>query len=276
MFVDTLLAFVIVRWMWKWPLWQALLAARAASASLDVVFISSNLLKIPDGAWLPLVLGVGLVVIMWTWTRGAPDPHRQDPPRQRAADRAGRDPAGRAPPLPRAGHGDLPDLRRRTIAPVALMHNLKHNKVLHEKNVILTVETAETPRVRDDDRIRIEPVNDDFKKVIITYGFMESPNLPKALALCRKQGLKFDIMATSFFLGRRSVVPVGPVGHAAVAGQAVHLPDEERRQPDRLLQDPARPGGRAGRPGHRLRAERTSSRPFMGRVETGNASGVGF
>jgi KUP system potassium uptake protein len=92
-------------------------------------------------------------------------------------------------------------------APVALMHNLKHNKVLHEKNVILTVRTAETPRVDDDHRLLIEPINDDFKKVSISYGFMESPNLPKALALCRKQGLKFDIMATSFFLGRRSVVP---------------------------------------------------------------------
>jgi KUP system potassium uptake protein len=93
------------------------------------------------------------------------------------------------------------------MAPVALMHNLKHNKVLHEKNVILTVRTAETPRVEDDQRLRIEAINDDFKKVTVTYGFMESPNLPKALALCRKQGLKFDIMATSFFLGRRSVVP---------------------------------------------------------------------
>jgi KUP system potassium uptake protein len=92
-------------------------------------------------------------------------------------------------------------------APVALMHNLKHNKVLHEKNVILTVRTTETPRVDDDQRLKIEPINDDFKKVTVSYGFMESPNLPKALALCRKQGLKFDIMATSFFLGRRSVVP---------------------------------------------------------------------
>jgi KUP system potassium uptake protein len=92
-------------------------------------------------------------------------------------------------------------------APVALMHNLKHNKVLHEKNVILTVRTTETPRVDDDSRLYIEPINDDFKKVTVSYGFMESPNLPKALALCRKQGLKFDIMATSFFLGRRSVVP---------------------------------------------------------------------
>ncbi|MDO9224242.1 MAG: KUP/HAK/KT family potassium transporter, partial [Caulobacter sp.] len=93
------------------------------------------------------------------------------------------------------------------MTPVALMHNLKHNKVLHEKNVICTVRTAETPRVMEADRVRMEPVNDDFKKLIIFYGFMETPNVPKALALLRKQqGLKFDIMATSFFLGRRSVI----------------------------------------------------------------------
>jgi KUP system potassium uptake protein len=92
------------------------------------------------------------------------------------------------------------------MAPVALMHNLKHNKVLHEKNVILTVVTTDTPRVDETDRLTFEMVNDDFKKVVVRYGFMESPNIPKALSLCRKYGLKFDIMATSFFLGRRSVV----------------------------------------------------------------------
>ena len=92
------------------------------------------------------------------------------------------------------------------------MHNLKHNKVLHEKNIILTVRTAETPRVAEADRVKIEAVSDDFKKLVLTYGFMETPNVPKALGLCRKFGVKFDIMATSFFLGRRSVVPSAQSG----------------------------------------------------------------
>ena len=92
-------------------------------------------------------------------------------------------------------------------APVALMHNLKHNKVLHEKNIIATVNIAETPRVAEADRVVITPFNEDFKKLVINYGFMETPNVPKALGVCRRHGLKFDIMATSFFLGRRSVVP---------------------------------------------------------------------
>jgi KUP system potassium uptake protein len=87
------------------------------------------------------------------------------------------------------------------------MHNLKHNKVLHEKNVILTVKTTDEPRVPEAERVTMETINPDFKRVTINYGFMESPNVPKALGVCRKQGLKFDIMSTSFFLGRRSIVP---------------------------------------------------------------------
>jgi len=209
MFVDTLLFFVIVRHFWKKPLWVAVCASGAFGV-LDLVFITSNLLKFFHGAWLPLALGGCLVVIMWTWTRGA----------QILADKTRRDSVplvelseilrARAPyraPGTAIFLTSDPDT-----APVALMHNLKHNKVLHEKNIILTVETAETPRVREEDRIRIEPVNADFKKVIAAYGFMESPNLPKALGLCRKMGLKFDIMATSFFLGRRSVVPSAQSG----------------------------------------------------------------
>ena len=209
MFVDTLLFFVIVRWMWKRPLWQAIGAA-SGFAVLDITFISSNLLKIPDGAWLPLALGASMVMIMWTWTRGA----------QILSDKTRRD----SVPLlelseilkaraPHRSPGTAIFLTSdASMAPVALMHNLKHNKVLHEKNIILTLETAETPRVPDSQRVRIEPVNDDFKKIIVSYGFMESPNLPKALGLCRKLGLKFDIMATSFFLGRRSVVPSAQSG----------------------------------------------------------------
>jgi KUP system potassium uptake protein len=204
MFVDTLLAYVVVRRIWKWNLFQTGLLL-VPLALIDMVFIGSNALKIPDGAWLPLAMGGALMVIMWTWSRGS----------QILTEKTRRD----AIPLndlvdilkARAPHraqgtaifltGDIES------TPVALMHNLKHNKVLHEKNIILTVATAETPRVRDEDRVTIEPMNDDFKKVIIRYGFMEDPNVPKALAQMRKrQGVKFDIMATSFFLGRRSVV----------------------------------------------------------------------
>jgi KUP system potassium uptake protein len=204
MLVDTLLAFVIVRSAWKWG-WPATLALLVPLVLLDLTFISSNLLKIPDGAWMPLVFGAVLVLVMWTWTRGSQiltDKTRRDSvPLTDLIDILKARPPHRAPGTAIFLTSD-PDM-----TPVALMHNLKHNKVLHEKNVIATVRTAETPRVLEADRVRIEPVNDDFKKLIITYGFMETPNVPKALALLRKQqGLKFDIMATSFFLGRRSVI----------------------------------------------------------------------
>ena len=209
MFVDTLIAWVVVRHLWHWKIWQSLLLV-IPFGLIDMVFISSNLLKIPQGAWLPLALGALLVLIMATWVRGSGILH--DKTRREAvpltdliAMLQARQPH-RAPGTAIFLASD-PDN-----APVALMHNLKHNKVLHEKNVILTVRTAETPRVKEADRVVIEPINEDFKRVFINYGFMESPNIPKALGLCRKQGLKFDIMATSFFLGRRSVVPSAQSG----------------------------------------------------------------
>lgn len=203
MFVDTLLFFVIIRFFWKKPMWVAL-ASTLGFGFIDAAFISSNLLKIPQGAWMPLVLGGGLVVIMWTWTRGT----------QILSDKTRRDSVpltdlmeilqARAPH--RAPGTAIFLTSDPDTTPVALMHNLKHNKVLHEKNVVVTVRTGETPRMREEDRIQMEKVNEDFRKVIITYGFMESPNVPKALTLCRKQGMKFDIMSTSFFLGRRSII----------------------------------------------------------------------
>lgn len=204
MFVDTLLAFVFLRFVWKWKLEHTLLIVLPLGL-IDLVFVGSNLLKIPQGAWLPLLLGSILIITMLTWVKGSKilmEKSRKDSISmadlaQMLTDR---------PPHRASGTAIFltsdPDL-----APVALMHNLKHNKVLHEKNIILTVKTASTPRVDENERVSICQINDDFKRVTISYGFMESPNLPKALGVCRKQGLKFDIMATSFFVGRRSVVP---------------------------------------------------------------------
>jgi KUP system potassium uptake protein len=209
MVITMLLAYVVARHHWRWSRARTFLLV-APLISIDLFFLSANAMKIPQGGWFPLAFGGGLMLVMWTWTRGA----------RILAEKARRD------SLPLA---DLVDTLKGRIryrvpgaaifltsdpctAPVALMHNLKHNKVLHELNYILTVETGETPRVRDEDRIRIERVSDDFATVVVTYGFMESPNIPKALSLCRKLGLKFDIMATSFFLGRRSVVPSATSG----------------------------------------------------------------
>jgi KUP system potassium uptake protein len=172
---------------------------------VDITFFASNLFKIREGGWIPLALGVGLVVVMWTWSRGLrilTDKTRSDS--VPLADLIASLPIGR---LYRAPGTAIFLTANPDLAPVALLHNIKHNKVLHQKNVILTVETAETPVVAEEARIRIEPINADFKRVVLSYGFMESPNVPKTLARCRKLGLTFDIMATTFFLGRRSIIP---------------------------------------------------------------------
>jgi KUP system potassium uptake protein len=204
MLINTLMAYSVITLKWKWSVW-ATLAALIPFGFIDTVFLTSNLLKIPDGAWMPLVLGAVIVLIMWTWTRGSQiltEKARKDSlPLTDLIEMLRARPPHRAPGTAVFLTSD-PD-----VAPVALMHNLKHNKVLHEKNVILTVRTTDRPRVPESERFVMEPINDDFKKITLNYGFMESPVVPRALGLCRRQGLKFDIMSTSFFLGRRSVVP---------------------------------------------------------------------
>ncbi|MDQ8028237.1 MAG: potassium transporter Kup [Brevundimonas sp.] len=203
MLVNTLMAYSVITKKWKWPMW-AVLATLIPFGFIDTVFLTSNLLKIPDGAWMPLVLGAALVLLMWTWVRGTQiltaKTRKDSLPLIDLIEMLRARPPHRAPGTAIFLTSD-PD-----IAPVALMHNLKHNKVLHEKNVILTVRTTDRPRVDPANRVSIEPISDDFKKLVISYGFMEQPNVPKALGVCRKQGLKFDIMSTSFFLGRRSVI----------------------------------------------------------------------
>ena len=203
MAVTTSLAFIVVRRQWKWPL-PAALALIGPLLTIDFIFLGANGLKLLSGAALPLILGAALFGVMATWVRGNEILSRKlqrDTPlltdflailKARPPHRV----AGTAIYLTAD-----PDH-----APGALLHNLKHNRVLHERNVILTVETAETPRVAPEDRVLVTPINDDFLSVHVRYGFMERPNLPKALAACRKYGLVYDVMTTSFFLGRKTVV----------------------------------------------------------------------
>ncbi len=204
MFISSIMAYVVIRKKWMWSRLRTL-ALLVPLGFIEAIFMASNLTKFFSGAWMPLAFGLFMILIMVTWTQGS----------LTLAEKSKRDSVAltdliemlkKRPPHRVAGTAIFLTSDADS-APVALMHNLKHNKILHEKNIILTVKTANTPRVSEGDRVSIEILNDDFKKVTLTYGFMESPNLPRALGLCRKLGLKFDIMATSFFLGRRSVVP---------------------------------------------------------------------
>ena len=204
MFISSVTAYVVIRRQWQWSRARTL-ALLVPLGIIEAIFMASNLTKFFSGAWMPLAFGATMILIMVTWTKGT----------QTLTGKARRDSVmlidliemlKKRPPHRVAGTAIFLTSDSE-VAPVALMHNLKHNKILHEKNIILSVRTANTPRVSEGERIGIEVLNDDFKTVTLNYGFMESPNLPKALGLCRKLGLKFDIMSTSFFVGRRTVVP---------------------------------------------------------------------
>ncbi|MFZ3005709.1 MAG: potassium transporter Kup [Phenylobacterium sp.] len=204
MVVTVLLLFVIARWRWNWSL-AASLALVLPFLCIDLVFLGSNVLRIVQGGWFPLVVGGAIVLLIWTWLKGVrilADKTKSDSiPLADLLETLHARPPFRIPgtAIFLTSQADL--------APVALMHNLKHNKVLHERNIILTVETADRPRVPEDERVQVDPLGPDFSRVTVRCGFMEQPNLPKALGAARRQGLRFDIMATSFFLGRRSVLP---------------------------------------------------------------------
>ena len=203
MLMDTLLAAPVVLRLWKWsPLQAGLLLVPILV--VDLIFFGSQVLKIPHGAWMPLLLGAGIVITMWTWTEGSrilTEKTRRDA--IQLTDLL--DNLAARPPHRVSGTAIFLTSDP-NFAPVALMHNLKHNKVLHENIAVLSVVTSETPRVSDTERVQISEIRPGVKKVQINYGFMETPNVPKALSLCRKQGFKFDIMSTSFFLGHRTIV----------------------------------------------------------------------
>jgi KUP system potassium uptake protein len=172
---------------------------------IDLAFFGANLMKLFMGGYVPVIMATVLIMLMWTWLRGT----RILFEKTRKADVPLLDLIGmlqKSPPHRVKGTAVFLTSDPET-APAALLHNLKHNKVLHEKNVVLTIKTVDTPRVRDDNRARIEPLGDNFWKVRLTYGYMETPNIPRGLAALRRSGFKFDIMATSFFLSRRSIRP---------------------------------------------------------------------
>ncbi len=202
MVVDGILGLIVVWKLWNWRLWQAA-ALVAPLVFVDSVFFSANLLKILDGAWAPLAFGASMVLLILTWRRGtgilAQKTRRTEVPLETLVRSLQKKPPHIVPGTAVFLTSD-PDF-----APTSLLHNLKHNKVLHEHNAILTVLTADTPRVPAQERVHITQVSPHFSKVALKFGYMETPNVPKALAIARKLGWHFDIMSTSFFLSRRSL-----------------------------------------------------------------------
>ena len=204
MVVDGMLGFVVLWRLWGWKPWAAA-ALMTPLVLIDAVFLSANLLKLVEGAWLPLLFGGSIVLLILTWRRGTNllmmKTRRSEVPLETLIQSLTRRPPHVVPGTAVFLTGDPES------APTALLHNLKHNKVLHEHNVILTIVTADTPRVPDEERVQMSQLSPSFSRVILRFGFMETPNVPRALAIARKLGWQFDIMSTSFFLSRRSLKP---------------------------------------------------------------------
>jgi KUP system potassium uptake protein len=209
MVVTGMMGFVVIWKVWRWsPLAAAALIA--PFLLLDLTFLAANLLKVFEGGWVPLALGGAVMLLMYTWRRGSrllfEKSRKLEFPLAELVTMLEKRPPQRVPGTAVFLTSDPQS------APTALMHSLKHYKVLHEKNVILTIETAPTPRIDDSERVRLEPISQTFSKVTLRFGFMESPNVPKTLAIARKLGWQFDIMSTSFFLSRRSLKPAAHSG----------------------------------------------------------------
>lgn len=203
MAITTILAYVVMRRKWRW---SRLIAAPLSLAFLviDLSFLGSNTIKILDGGWFPLALALIIFLVMKTWKDG----------RRILSERL----AARSIPLNQFIGQYLPTIAARPKGaavfmsaapggtPPALMHNTLHNQVVHQRVIILTIQTTESPHVANSDRIVLQDHGHGFYSVVARYGFMEAPNVPRVLTLCAPMGLDIDIKNTTFFLGRESLV----------------------------------------------------------------------
>jgi KUP system potassium uptake protein len=201
--VVTAMMAVAVMWKdWKWPLWLVL-AVMLPLLALDVVFFGANALKILEGGWMPLALGAAIFLLMWTWREGsrllAAKTRLSEVPLKDLVASLTKRPPSTVPGTAVFLTGDSES------APTALLHSLKHYKVLHERNVILTVKGATVPVVEEQRRLKIEQLSERFWRIEASFGFMENPNVPAMLLSIPKSEMSFSMMDTSFFLSRRSV-----------------------------------------------------------------------
>ncbi len=208
MLIDSLLIYTVMRRLWNWPMWVAL-AVTSPLVLIDVAFLASNSLKIPDGGWFPLAIGAVVFTLLTTWKRG----------RALLMDKLSTDALPLddfiqsievAPPTRVEGTAVFMTSTPNRV-PHALLHNLKHNKVLHERVVFLTVIIRDIPYVALDDRIDIKTLGCDFYQLLAFYGFKEDPDVPQLLDESGRRGFAFDMMDTSFFVSRETLIPtVGP------------------------------------------------------------------
>ena len=204
MVITSMLATVVAAKVWGWG-WNRAIALFACFLVVELIFLFANILKIPDGGWFPLVIGALVFTLMTTWKRG----------RQLLAERL----SGEGIELDLFIDALLVSMPTRvagtavfmnsssTGVPHAMLHNLMHNKVLHERVIVVSAQMFDVPYVPEIDRVEVRKLKGDFYTIVVQYGFKDEPDIPAALALCAEQGLEFEMMETSFFLGRETLIP---------------------------------------------------------------------
>jgi KUP system potassium uptake protein len=202
MLLTSMLMFLAMREVWGWSLWLSVLVA-GVFVMVDLSFVTANMMKVVEGGWVPLLVGSVLFFLMSTWHSG----------RVALGQRLERDTLPLATFIAQMRKKErIPGTAvymtsRLDMVPVPLLHNLKHNKVLHQRIVLLHVVTANIPRVPPERRLKVTNLGDNFHTIIAEYGFMQQPNVPRLLHRCGSDGLTFNLMDTSFFVGRVKIVP---------------------------------------------------------------------
>jgi KUP system potassium uptake protein len=204
MSIDTVLLYSAARRIWKWNIWPATLVC-GLFLGVELVFLSANCLKIPQGGWFPLVMGSLLFTVMLTWKKG----------REMLRSKLSETYLPLDEFIQGISHNKIQRVPGTAIflagnsngTPLALLHNLKHNKVLHERVIILTVITEEVPFTHKSERLEVTTLRDDIFRIIGHYGFMEQPNIPALLNACASHGLQFNQMQTTYFLSRETIIP---------------------------------------------------------------------
>jgi KUP system potassium uptake protein len=212
MLITTVLTFFVIRYGWQYPLWLCL-AATSFFFTVDLAFWASNLLKLFEGGWFPLLIATAILILMLTWRDGRDILYAKR--QEEGLDLTSFLEAVYAAPPTRVDGSAVFLTSGQGAVPNAMLHNLKHNKVLHMQNLFVNVHNHEVPWIADDKRLEVKDLGHDCWQVVIHYGFNDDPDVPGALAKLHVVGCKVDPMTTSYFLSRDSIVPTVGGGMAA-------------------------------------------------------------
>jgi KUP system potassium uptake protein len=203
MVITTILLCVVEREKWGWS-WASALSLSAFFLIIDLSFFGANIIKVPAGGWFPLVVGALIFLVMTTWKKGRRILAARLLSRAHPIEDFLRD-IGSNPPMRVPGTAVFMN-GTATGTPPALMHNLEHNKVLHERVVLLTVKTKQTPHIAPEERVKVEPLGQEFYRMVINYGFMEDPDIPSVLENLQPPAPVFEPLNTTYFLGRETLI----------------------------------------------------------------------